>query len=167
MVVLELEHQELRCGHVRVPVPRARLEVSWPEGCTRFDVRRADITARVQADLDVPANACPVRTGSVWRLHVSHGGRRMALDLLAKSLGPITPGPLRGRRLYSWSFLVVGVPSADPLGLFPTPGFLREARASEEVQVDLAELAAWAAGEVGNILAAKFDAEGGFVMEAE
>jgi hypothetical protein len=165
MAVLELENQEIRRGPVRVRVPRARLEVSWPAGCTRFDVRRADITARVRAELDVPANACLVQAGSLWRLHLAHGGRRMALDVLAESLGDITPGPCRGRRLYAWAFLVVGVPAADPLGLFPGPAFLRDpagADRTEEVPVDLGELAAWIAGEVGSLEPARFDAEGGF-----
>jgi hypothetical protein len=125
MAVLDLENQEIRRGPVRIAAPRARLEVSWPAGCTRFDVRRADITAQLRADLDVPASACPVRAGSLWRLHLSHHGRRMVLDLLAESLGEITAGPCRGRRLYAWAFLVVGVPAADDsLGLVPTPAFL-------------------------------------------
>jgi hypothetical protein len=170
MAVLELKHQELRRGPVRVAVPRAQLEVSWPADCTRFDVRWADITAQVRAELDVPANSRPVRAGSVWRLMLSHGGRRMALDLLAESLGAVTPGPYRGRRLYNWTFLVVGVPAADPLGLFPAPTFLRQpatAAKPEEVPLDLAGLAAWIAEETGSLQPAHFNAEGGFTLEGE
>jgi hypothetical protein len=170
MPVLDLEHQELRRGAARVPVTRARLEVSWPAGCTRFDVRRPDITAQVRADLDVPANACPIRAGSVWRLHLAHGGRRMALDLLAESLGAVRDAPVKGRRLYAWTFLVVGAPALDPLGLFPGPGFLRtspDTDGAEEVPLDLAELAAWIAKETGSVPAARFNAEGGFTLTSE
>ena len=63
-----------------------------------------------------------------------------------------------------------GVPAADPLGLFPAPAFLRDsggADGPEEVPVDLAELAAWIAGETGGVPAARFDAEGGFTPAGE
>jgi hypothetical protein len=58
----------------------------------------------------------------------------------------------------------------DPPGLFPAPGFLRDparANGTEEVPVDLAELAAWAAGVTGSVQAARLDAEGGFTVEGE
>lgn len=159
MPVIELENLELASGHRRLSVPRARLDVSWPEGCMRLDIRQQQMHAWAMLCVDVPKDDSPIRQGGLWQLRVSRHGRCFALDLLATSLDGVEAATSRFRRIHRWTMAVVGF-TADPLDWFPKPRFLQEAP-DEDILADLAaflrEDPSLAAAET-----VKFTSEGGW-----
>jgi hypothetical protein len=161
MPKLELHNQQLVQGQRKLPVPLAAVEVSWPKGCTRFDLQQADIRAEVTAAVEVPKNNSPLHEGAVWRLLIAREGRRCALDLLAVRLADSAEGADRFHRRHTWRFLIVGY-TADPLDLFPRPPCLE--RDHPEGQDILDALAAFLRDELPAAEAAHFNGEGGFTL---
>jgi hypothetical protein len=159
MPVIDLENLELANGQRRLSVLRARLDVSWPEGCVRLDVRQQQMHAWVMLSVDVPKDESPIRQGGLWQLRVSRQGRRFALDLLAASLDAVEAAKCRFRRIHRWTMAVVGF-TADPLDWFPKPRFLRAA----PDQDILADLAAFLREDpsLGAVEAVTFTSEGGW-----
>src|SRR5262249_24865465 len=113
-VIIDLENLELAHGHRRLAVPRARVDISFPAECVRFDLRRQDPRAWVTATVDVPKDESPLRRGWLWQLRVARHGRLFALSLLAVELVDSTEGSCRWRRLHTWTMAIVGF-TCDPL----------------------------------------------------
>jgi hypothetical protein len=156
-VIIDLENLELAHGHRRLAVPRARVDISFPAECVRFDLRRQDARAWVTATVDVPKDESPLRRGGLWQLRVARHGRLFALSLLAVELVDSTEGSCRWRRLHTWTMAIVGF-TCDPLDWFPKPSFLREGPDADI----LADLAAFLREEVGPVEAVRYTSEGGF-----
>jgi hypothetical protein len=150
-------------GHRRLHADRALVQVAWAEGAGRFDLKSADVVATAVADVEVPANACPLGVGQLWELEADDPGGTTRLEVLAVRLVEVRPGPVAFRRRYTWQFLVVRKPPRDPCRLFPrlgppaTVGEIPEG--GEDVLGDLKRLLS---SEIADAAVARFNAEGGF-----
>jgi hypothetical protein len=108
-----------RRGHQTLPAEKTLVQVQWAEDAERFDLRSAAVVATAVADVEVPANACPMAPGQVWRMEACGEAGTARFEVVAVRLVEVRPGPNKFRRRYTWQFLVVRRPTQDPYRLFP------------------------------------------------
>jgi hypothetical protein len=153
----------LRSGPKHLHAEQALVQVEWTDTAERFDLRSADVVATAVADVEVPANDCPIAIGQVWEMDVEDGGGATRLEVLSVRLVEVRPGPSRFRRKYTWQFLVVRKPGRDPYHLFPRPA--RPAALGDLADDGgdiLGDLKRLLASEIAGAAVARFNAEGGF-----
>jgi hypothetical protein len=154
----------LRQGHRSLAADRTLVQVEWAEGAERFDLRSAAFVATAVADVDVPANACPMAVGQVWEIEAGGASGPATFQALTVRLTAIRPGTAASRRWYTWQFLIVRKPVRDPYALFPrlAPSAVEELPETEANI--LGDLKALLASDIADAAVARFNAEGGFCL---
>ena len=156
----------LRQGHRALAADRTLVQVEWADDAERFDLRSAAVVATAVADVDVPANACPMAVGQVWELEAVDAAGPATFQALTVRLTSIRPGATAFRRWYTWQFLIVRKPARDPYGLFPRLARPSAVEELPEAGADiLGDLKALLASDLADAAVARFNSEGGFRLQ--